>query len=131
MVPIFCGSFWKSWRESPSSWRCLVVPWTRNLSFYLTRWKLHRVWISNESELLRWFETDIVGFETETCKGSWLRNLQYQRSKKETERRSKSRRGREGGGKRSSSSRYLCKQRFAFNFFQCWSLHQQWVNFQL
>ena len=35
---------------------------------------------------------------------SWLRNLQYQRSKKGTQRRGK--RGRDGGGRRSSSSRY-------------------------
>ena len=55
-VPTFCCSFRKSWRESPSSWQCLVVPRTRNLSLYLTQWKLHRVWISNELELLRWFE---------------------------------------------------------------------------
>ena len=27
------------------------------------------------------FETEVIGFETETCQGSWLRNLQYQRSK--------------------------------------------------
>ena len=50
---------------------------------YLTWWKLHRVWISIGSELLRWFETDLLGFETETCQGSWLRNLHYHRSKKE------------------------------------------------
>ena len=82
LVPTFCGSLWKSCRESPSSWRCLVVPWTRTLSHYLTRWKLHGVWISNGSKLLRWFETEVLGFETETCQGSWLRKLQYQRSKK-------------------------------------------------
>ena len=28
-------------------------------------------------------------------------------------------RGRDGGGRRSSSSRYSCKQHFALNFFQC------------
>ena len=42
-----------------------------------------RVWTSNGSKLLRWFETDVLGFETENSQGSWLRNLQYQRSKKE------------------------------------------------
>ena len=56
-VPTFCGSVWKSWRESPNCWRCPVLAWTRNLSNYLTWWKLHRVWISNGSELLRRFET--------------------------------------------------------------------------
>ena len=74
---------------------------------------------------------DILGFETEICQGSWLRNLQYQRSKKGTERRSKSRRGRGGGGRRSSSFGYSCKQHFAPNFFQCWSLDQQSTNIQL
>ena len=39
--------------------------------------------------------------------------------KKGTERRGKSRRGEDGGGRRSSSSRYSCKQHFALNFFQC------------
>ena len=84
-VPNFWGSVCKSWRESPSSWRCLVVPWTRNLSFYFTPWKLHSVWISNGSELLRWFETDVLGLETETCQGSQLRNLQNQRKKEHKE----------------------------------------------
>ena len=74
-LPTFCGSFWKSWRESPSSWRCLVVPWTRSLSYYLTWRKLHSFWISNGSELLRWVGTDVLGFKTETCQGSWLRNF--------------------------------------------------------
>ena len=90
-------------------------PWTRNLSYYLTWSKLHRVWISNGSEVLRWFETNVLGFETEICQGSWLRNLQYQRGKKGAQRSGKSRRGRDGGGG-SSSSRYSCKQHIALNF---------------
>ena len=40
-LPTFCGSFWKSW------WERLVIPRTIKLSYYLTRWKLHRVQISN------------------------------------------------------------------------------------
>ena len=36
-----------------------------------------------------------------------------------TQRRSESRRGRDGRGRRSSSSHYSWKQHFAFNFFQC------------
>ena len=32
---------------------------------------------------------------------------------------SKSVRGRDGGGRRSSSSRYSCKKHFALNYFQC------------
>ena len=36
-VPTFCGSFWKTWRESPSCGRCLVVPRKTMLSNYLTR----------------------------------------------------------------------------------------------
>ena len=30
-VQIFCVSFWKCWKGSPSSWHCIVVPRTRNL----------------------------------------------------------------------------------------------------
>ena len=117
--------------EIPSSWRSLVVPWPRNLSYYLTWWKLHVIWISNGSKLWRWFETDLLGFETETCKGSWLRNLQNQRSKKGTQWSSKSRTGTDGGWGGSSSSRYSCKQHFALNFFKCWSVQQQSANLQL
>ena len=39
--------------------------------------------------------------------------------KKGTQRRGKIRRGRDGGGRRSSSFRYSCEQHFALNFFQC------------
>ena len=35
-----------------------------------------------------------------------------------------------GGARCSSSSRYSCKQHFALNFFQCWSVHQQSANLQ-
>ena len=63
-VPTFCDSFWKSWRESPSSWRCFAVPWTWNPFYYLTQWKLHGVWFSKGSELLHWFKTDVLGFWT-------------------------------------------------------------------
>ena len=35
---------------SPSNWRCLVVPRTTNISYYVTCWKLLNVWISNKSE---------------------------------------------------------------------------------
>ena len=28
-IPNFCGSYWKPWREKPSSWRCLVVSRTK------------------------------------------------------------------------------------------------------
>ena len=62
-VPTFCDSFWKSWRESPNCWRCPIFAWTRNLSNYLTWWKLPRVWISNGSKFLRWFETVFFGIE--------------------------------------------------------------------
>ena len=78
-VRAMCDSFCKSWRQCPSIWRCFVVPRLRNLSHYLTRRKLHKVGISNWSKLLCWFETDVLGFETELCQGSWLRNSQYQR----------------------------------------------------
>ena len=35
----------------------------------LTRWKVYRVWISNGLILVRWFERDELGFETEICRG--------------------------------------------------------------
>ena len=63
-----------------SSWWYLVVARTRNLTYYLTWWKLHRFWFSNGTEILRWFEADVISFETENREESWLRNLQYQKS---------------------------------------------------
>ena len=59
-VTTFCGSLGKCWSEIPSRWRCLVVPRTVYLSQYLIWWKLHKVWNSNRSELLQWFETDAL-----------------------------------------------------------------------
>ena len=50
-VPIFCGSVWKSWRESPNCWRCPVPARRKKLSYYLTWSKLHRIWIWKGSEL--------------------------------------------------------------------------------
>ena len=52
---------------NPNCWRCPVLAWTKILSNYLTWWKLHRVWISNGSELLRWFETVFSGLEPQIC----------------------------------------------------------------
>ena len=68
---------------SPKSWQCLVVSRTRNLFHNLTRWQLHRVWFSNGWELLRSFETDVLGFQTEICQRFWLRNLQNEKIEKE------------------------------------------------
>ena len=90
-VPSFSDGFWEPWRVSPTSWRCFVVPWTRNLLNYLTWWKLHRVWISNGSDLLRWFESDILAFEPEISRGLQLLNLQYQKSKKRSLKRKQKR----------------------------------------
>ena len=90
-VPTFCGSFWKFFRESPSSWWCLVVPLTRNFSIYLSRSRLNSVWFSAGSELLCWFETKVLGFDTEICQRSWLRNIQYQRKQNWAQRRGKKR----------------------------------------
>ena len=87
-VPNFCGSFWKPWRETPvvddvlSSHEQEIYPTTsldENCIF----------WISNVSELLRWFKADVLGFKFETCQMSWLRNLQSQRCKKGARRRDK------------------------------------------
>ena len=76
----FRGNFWKSGRETPNSWQCLVVAGTRISSHFIIRRKLLRVWISTGSELLRWIETDLFGFDIGICQRLWLRNLQNQRS---------------------------------------------------
>ena len=72
--------------ESPSSWRCFVVPRRKNLFYYLTWWKLHEVWISNGSELLRWFDTlklkFIKGRGYETSKGKECRRSTRKRQKR-------------------------------------------------
>ena len=49
---------------------------------------MHRIWVSNGSELSRSFEANLV-FETEICQGAWLRNLQYQRFRKENKQEAK------------------------------------------
>ena len=63
LEPNFCVRSWKPCRKNPCSWRCLVVPRTRNLSYYLTGWKRHSVWTPNGTEQLRWFEIDFFGCE--------------------------------------------------------------------
>ena len=73
-VPTFFGSVGKSWRESSNCWWWPVVAWKRNLSNYLTGWKLHRVWISNGSQLVRWFEIVFFDIEAQICQRTWLRN---------------------------------------------------------
>ena len=41
-----------------------------------------RVWMSNGSELVCWFETNILDFETAICQVSWVWNSEYPGSKK-------------------------------------------------
>ena len=65
VLRLFLGNL----EENLSWWQCLVVPRTKNLSYYLTQGKLHRVRISNGSEKLRWLETDEFGFETVKGRG--------------------------------------------------------------
>ena len=73
----------KTWRESPSSYRCLVVSRTRNFSIYLNGWKMHRVWISNDLEPRCWFDTDVLGCETRISQESWLENFTIPQENKE------------------------------------------------
>ena len=82
-VPTFCGSVWKPWRESPNCWRCPVLAWTRNSSNYLTWWKLYRVWISNWSELLRWFEIVFLALKLKFVKRRGYDTYEYKGNKKE------------------------------------------------
>ena len=107
-VPTFCGSFRKYWSEIPSNRQCLVVRRTRILSYHLAQGKLHRVLISNGSELLRWFQTDVLGFESESCQGrnyetyntKEIHNCKKSKKKKGAQKRSESgwekRRGQRG-----------------------------------
>ena len=88
-VPTLCGSFWKSWRESPNNWQCLVVPWTKSLLFHLNRWKLHIVWFSNWSELLCCFDTDVLGLETSLSRVVVKKLTVRKKLKKSTTRRKK------------------------------------------
>ena len=104
---------------------------TRFISYYLTRWKLQRVWILNERKQLCWFETAELGFETDICQGLRLRNIHYQRSKKRTPRRSKGGRGNGRWKRVYSCSRLSCKQHFTINLFQCWDVHQEQAKLQL
>ena len=32
LVPTFCGSYWKSWKKTPSCWRCLAFAGLKGLS---------------------------------------------------------------------------------------------------
>ena len=54
---------------------------------------------------------NVFGFETENCQRSWLRNLQYERIKERSQRKSKIACGSDGGSgaKGSSYSRYSRK----------------------
>ena len=67
-IPTLCSGFTKFLRVSPSRWQSFVVPWTRNLIYYLTRLILHRVYCPNGLEPLRWFETSFSGFENRLVK---------------------------------------------------------------
>ena len=132
-VPIFCGTNWKSWRERPSGWRSPVVPRKKFLYYYPTRWKLHRVRVSNRLELLCSFEIDALGFKTEVRQRSWWWKLQHTWKWKTSQKRGKRGWRKDGRGEAggSSCSRYSCKQHFALNFFQCWSVRQQTAILQL
>ena len=118
-VPTFCGSVWKSWKESPNCWQCPVLAWTRNLSNYLTGWKLHSStsitltwdslfwhWSSNLSRVVVTIHTRV-----RKRKRSTKMSLLFHWNRKRWRR-----------GRRSTSS-YLCKQHNAFDFFKCWSVH--------
>ena len=111
--------------ESPNCWRCPFPAWTRKISNYLTWWKLHRVWISNGSELLRWVETVFFGIEAQICQRTWLWYIREWRKEKGAQRWvccfHWNRRWRRRTWRSSSS--YLCKQHIALNNFKYWSVH--------
>ena len=71
-VPSFCDSFWKSRRRKSQKLMMSCRPTNKTFSDYFTRWKLHRVWISNGSEFLLWFETDLLDFEIAIGQGFGL-----------------------------------------------------------
>ena len=129
MVPTFCGTFWKSRRNSSNSWRCLVVPRTRNIYYYLAEWKLHRVWILTRLELLRWLETDILGYETENCQGSLIQNLHYQRKEKK-EKKEETKVNDETEKEQEAPVSLVTHISPVFNFSQFWGVHQQSATLQ-
>ena len=120
-VPTFFGSFWKSWREGPKyltmSWSVLpphLMKTSSSLNFkrigttlLISDW---RTWLWN------WNLSKVVITKLTLSK----------KNKKRAQRRDKSGWRNDGGGgtRGSSSSRYSCKQHFAFIFFECWSVHQ-------
>ena len=103
-VPTLCGSFWKSWRESPNNWQRLVVPWTKSLLFHLNRWKLHIIWFSIWSEILCCFETDVLGLETSLSRVVVKKLTVRKKLKKSTTRRKKWKKNVIEGGSRGSRS---------------------------
>ena len=60
-----------------------------------------------------------LALKLKLVRGRGYKTYNTKEVKKVTERESKRKRGRDGGGRRSSSSRYSCKQHFSLNFFQC------------
>ena len=60
----------------------------------------------------------LLALKLKTVRGRGYETYNTKEVKKGTQRKGKSRRGRDGGGGRSSSSRYSCKQHFTLNFFQ-------------
>ena len=54
--------FQETVERSPCSWRRFVIPRTRKFFYYLTLWKLLRAGFLSRSELLGWFETELLGF---------------------------------------------------------------------
>ena len=82
-VPIFCRSVCKSWRERPKCWQCPVLERTRNLSNYLTSWKLQRVWISKRSESLRWFQTAFLALKLKFVNGRGYDTYENKEKKRE------------------------------------------------
>ena len=71
-VPTFSGSFRDFWKGIPSGWQCLMVPWTRGLSYHFIQWNLQSVWSSIESEPTQWFKIFLA------LKLKWVRSRGYE-----------------------------------------------------
>ena len=91
---------------------------------------MHTVWFSNESEQLRWFETDVISFESEFCQEVVVTKRTVSNKLKGAQKKVRSGWSNEGRLRGWGSSPYSCTQWFTLNFSLCQVIHQQSANSQ-
>ena len=89
---------------------------------------IERVWFSNGSELLRWFETEVIGFETEIVKGRGYETYNSAEVKKEHKEEAKA--DEEAEQEQEALVPLVTHVNFIFapNFFYWWSIYQPSAN---